>query len=549
MRMPGSWKGGAACLARSLTLSFVLAGFAAPLEVAAQHDHEAVQLTVPADFPLLPAVVGPYSRAITTDTPAAQAYFDQGMQMIYSFTFPPAVASFIEAQRQDPTCAMCFFGEAWARGPFLNGGMQQANAEPAFQAIQRAIELAEDAGTPLERALIDAMSLRYTEVEDEARRPVLDSLYSRAMAEVYEAYPDDLDVGFLYAESIMLLNPERAGYRLGDPFVQSFHGVLEDVLAKDLNHPGACHLYIHATEATEEPGRAERCADLLAAGVPGSSHINHMPSHTYNRIGRWNSAVRSNLDAWHRDQRAEWQEGVSYAATHNLHMLLFAGSMGGQAAVSVLAAREYADQVPGGSFYEALVYQRFGWWEELLAMDEPPEQPIQLGLYEFAKGYAHLKNGEPDIARAYLDRVKELSTNTSDELVIRGRHTAGVLLGVAGGVLEGELQREEGDLEGAIATFRAAVEIENGIVYDEPEPLTFSAYHWLGAALLEAGRPLEAEEVYRASLVRHPHNGWSIYGLEQALHAQERHAEAEEAHAWFREAWSQTDTMIRSSHF
>jgi tetratricopeptide (TPR) repeat protein len=411
------------------------------------------------------------------------------------------------------------------------------------------MELAEGSGTPLERALIDAMSLRYTEVEDGARRPVLDTLYARAMAEVYRAYPDDVDVGTLYAESLMLLDPNRANYRIGNPSVQAFHEVLEAVLAKDINHPGACHLYIHATEATEEPGRAEACADLLARGVPGSGHINHMPSHTYHGIGRWNSSVRSNLDAWHADQRAAFNEGVSYAATHNLHMLLFAGSMGGQAAVSVLAAREYADQVPGGSFYEALVYHRFGWFEEILAMDEPPEQPIQLGLYEFAKGYAYLRTGAPDIARVYLERVKELATNTSDALVIRGRHTAGVLLGVAGGVLEGELQREEGDLEGAIETFRAAVQIEDGIVYDEPEPLTFSAYHWLGAALLEAGRPTEAEEVYRASLVRHPHNGWSIYGLEQALRAQDRHAEADEAHAWFREAWSQTDTMIRSSRF
>jgi len=551
MRMPRSRNCKPGGVMGALSVPLVLGVFAGPSQALAQpqHDHEEVQLTVPAEFPLLPAVLGPLSRPISTEAPAAQAYFDQGLQMIYSFTYPTAIASFIEAQRQDPDCAMCYFGEAWARGPFLNGGMQSSNAEPAFRAIRRATELAEGSGTPLERALIDAMSLRYTEVEDEARRPALDTLYARAMAEVYRVYPDDLDVGTLYAESLMLLNTNRGGYRLGDPSVQAFHGVLEAVLAKDITHPGACHLYIHATEATEEPGRAEACADLLGRGVPGSGHINHMPSHTYHGIGRWNSSVRVNMDAWHTDQKAAFNEGVSYAATHNLHMLLFAGSMGGQAAVSALAAQEYADQVAGGSFYEALVYLRFGWFDEILALDDTPEQPIQLGLYEFAKGYAHLRAGDPDFARVYLERVRVLAEETPSDVMIRGRHNAAQLLGITGDILEGELLREAGDLDGAIAMFRAAIEVEDGLAYDEPEPLTFSARHWLGAALLEVGRPAEAEEVYRASLVQHPHNGWSIYGLEQALRAQERHAEADEAHAWFREAWSQTDTMIRSSRF
>ena len=142
-----------------------------------------------------------------------------------------------------------------------------------------------------ERALINAMAVRYTEEEDGDLRPQLDSMYSREMAQAYEDFPDDLDIATLYAESLILLNPTRANYRLGDPFVESFHRVLEDVLDKDINHPGACHIYIHATEATEEPGKAEACADLLGASIfRVRAHINHMPSHTYNRIGRWNSA-------------------------------------------------------------------------------------------------------------------------------------------------------------------------------------------------------------------------------------------------------------------
>ncbi|MFP3948383.1 MAG: hypothetical protein ACLFWG_06615 [Longimicrobiales bacterium] len=523
-------------------------GLAAP--AAAQQDTE--EGASAEEFPLYRTVTGPLHRPVTTDSPGAQAYFDQGLQLIYAFSLPQAIASFEEAQRRDPACAMCWFGEAWARGPYLNGGMRASNAAEAFEAIQRAVTLAGDEGgaTEVERAMIDAMSLRYTEVEDEERRPRLDSLYSRAMHAVHQEFPDDLDVGTLYAESLMLLNPARGEYELDDPFVQRIHAVLEDVLEKDITHPGACHIYIHATEATERPEKAEECADHLGEAVPGSSHINHMPSHTYNRIGRWNSAVRSNIDAWHADQRAAWDEGISYGATHNLHMLLFAGSMAGQGAVSLLAAETYADQVAGGVFYEALVMLRFGWFEKILALDpaERPEQPIQRGLFDFARGYAHLRDGDPHLARAYLARVGETAEAAGDSVQIRGA-TAELVLGIAGHILEGEIVGEAGDLDGAIAHFEDAVELHDRIPYAEPELLNFASRHWLGAALLEADRAEEAEAVYRASLEKHPHNGWSIRGLEQALRAQGRTAEAEETREWFREAWSETDTLIRGSIF
>ena len=530
-------------------LGLVGLGLLAPATSLAQQDSGESQGTAEApEVPLLSAVLGPLTRDITTAYPEAQAYFDQGLQMMYAFTLPTALDSFEEAQRRDPDCAMCYYGEAWARGPFLNGRMRPSYAPLAFAAIRKAIVLAEESGTPVERALIGAMALRYLEEEDAERRPQLDSMYSRAMAEVYRDYPDDLDVGTLYAESLILLNPTRALYRLGDPSVQKFHAVLEAVLAKDINHPGACHIYIHATEATEQPQKAEACADLLGSSIPGSSHINHMPSHTYNRIGRWNSAVRSNLDAWHSDQRVAWREGVSYGATHNLHMLLFAGSNAGQGAVSLLAAKTYADQVEGGVFYEALVLFRFGWFDDVLELEQAPEAPIQHSLFEFTQGYAHLRSGEADMAAVYLGRIKEAAATLPESTQIRGS-TASELLSIVGGILEGEILRGEGRLEEAIDVFEAAVEINDQLAYAEPEALNFSARHWLGAALLEAGRAEEAEEVYRAELVQHPHNGWSIYGLGQALRAQGRDTEADEAREWFREAWSNTDTLIRSSRF
>ncbi|MQA90886.1 MAG: hypothetical protein GEU90_11700 [Gemmatimonas sp.] len=513
-----------------------------PMTVGAQESDSA-------EMPLLTKVTGPFSRPITTSSPEAQAYFDQGMQMVYAFTYSVAIRSFQEAQRLDPSCAMCYWGEALARGPFLNSGMSEANAAPAYAAAMKAGELLDTTATSAERGFIEATAVRYAEEHNPDTRAALDSAYSQAMANVYQAHPEDLDVGTLYAESIMLLDTERAQYRLGDPFVQSFHRVLESVLAMDARHPGACHLYIHGTEATEDPGKAEACADHLGDAIPGASHINHMPSHTYNRIGRWASAVRSNLDAWHSDQRAEFDEGVSYAGTHNLHMLLFAASMDGQGAVAALAGSEYAKQVTDGGFYHALTLLRFGHFDELLELSEVPEQELQRGLWDFARGYAHLRSGSTDSARVYLEQVETAAVTIPDTVMMRGRHTAAQLLGITGAILRGELLREEGRLEEAIGAFEDAVEIHDNLQYDEPEPLNFSARHWLGAALLEAGRTAEAEEVYRVNLVQHPHNGWSLYGLEEALRAQGNAAEADRVHAEFEEAWARADTMIRSSRF
>lgn len=535
------WMGGVLTM---LTLLFLVPG-----ALSAQHDHPTtppMQAELDPEMPLLTAVLGSYSRPVTTTQPLAQAYFDQGMQMVFAFTYSVAIRSFEEAQRQDPSCAMCAWGEALARGPFLNGVMTEANAGPAYQAAQRAMSLLSERNTPAERGLVEAMAIRYVKDHDPDTRAPHDSAYARAMEEVYKEYPQDTDVGTFYAESLMLLDTNRGQYRLGDPFVQSFHRVLEGVLALDIRHPGACHLYVHGTEATEDPGKAEACAEFLGTSIPGASHLNHMPSHTYNRIGRWDAAVRSNLQAWNSDRRAEFGEGVSYAATHNLHMLLFAASMGGQGAVAALAADEYAAQVGSGSFYQALVHHRFGRFDEVLALTEAPTQSLQRGLWEFARGYAHLRTGDTAGAMAALASVRATADTSTVEF---RRHSAAQLLGIAGGILHGEILREEGKLDAAIAAFEGAVEIQDGLRYDEPEPLNFAARHWLGAALLEADRAADAQRVYEESLVKHPHNGWSLFGLEQALRAQGKTAQADEVRERFRVEWDRSDVVIRSSRF
>jgi len=379
-------------LAAPALLAMAAAAVVAP-PVGAQ---DAPDPTYPPSFedpmPLHEGALGPFHRTVTTASREAQAYFDQGIQLMYAFTPERAARSFREAQKRDPGCAMCYWGEAWAWGPYLNGGMSDDDAPRAYAAVQRALEHA-DGATEVERALIDAMATRYEPTHDEERREELDSIYSEAMADVWRRFPDDLEAGTLYGESLMLLESPRAdSWRLDNPLTRRAHRVLEDVLARELTHPGACHLYIHATESTEEPGRAEVCAEYLGDAIPGASHINHMPSHTYNRIGRWNDAVRANVAAWHSDLEAR-AGGDAFAIypSHNLHMLLFAASMAGQGAVAIQAGKDYAATVDDGAFYHALTLLRFGRFDEVLALSEPPAAPVQRGLWDFARGYAHLR--------------------------------------------------------------------------------------------------------------------------------------------------------------
>lgn len=499
------------------------------------------------DMPLYSAsTLGPHDRPISTRSEMAQAYFKQGVQLLYAFTPSDAAKAFKVAQKHDPACAMCYFGEAWAWGPYLNGGMSADDAPRAHAAITKAMELREGAW-PVEKAMIEAMATRYEPVHDPDKRRSLDQAYSDAMRDVWEAFPNDEEVGTLYGESLMLLEPRRGNWPIDKPSVQHIHAVLEGVLARNIEHPGACHLYIHSTEPTSQPGKAEGCADYLGNAIPGASHINHMPSHTYNRIGRWDDAVRGNTQAWHSDQKAEYGEGFAIYPSHNVHMLLFAGSNAGQGGISTQAARDYKKIVDGGQFYISLVLFRFGRFDEVLEVGDEPQQPLFKGLWEFARGYAHLKLGDRRAADASLARVREIIEDSPDEQ-FRG-HSAEQLLGVVAGILEGEMHSIDGRVEEAIATLERAVEIEDGLRYDEPEPLNFSARDWLGAVLLESGRYAEAEGVYRTALDDHPLNGWSLFGLEKALRAQGRTAEADRVQSDLDRSWERADVWIRSSRF
>jgi tetratricopeptide (TPR) repeat protein len=434
---------------------------------------------------------------------------------------------------------MCYFGEAWAWGPYLNGPMNAAKAPRAHAAITKAVQL-RDRTKPVERALIDAMALRYTPVHNATTRAGLDTAYSQAMLKVYEQYPADLDVGALYAESLMLLNRARGTYEIDQPHVQKFHKILDEVLTRDLHHPGACHLYIHATEATSRPTLAEQCALHLGSSIPGASHINHMPSHTFNRIGRWGDAVRANIDAWHTDVRAGNGEGIAIGPTHNLHMLLYAASYDGQGAVAIQASRDYGKLVRGGTHYIALTMIRFGRFAEVVELTEVPTNESFRAQWEFARGYAHLRLGAVDSARFYMSRIDSVLGGTGN-----ARNNAPANITAA--ILRAELLLHDGKAAEAITQLEAAVERTDGMPYAEPELLPFSARHWLGAVLLQENRASDAERIYQEDLVHHPRNGWSLHGLLHAFNAQGKSAEAAQVQLRLNEAWARSDSWIRAS--
>jgi tetratricopeptide (TPR) repeat protein len=486
--------------------------------------------------------LGSFTRPISSANKTAQRYFDQGFQMMYAFAKPEAVRSFRESWKADPDCAICYWGEAWAWGSYLNGAINAEEMPHAYAAIQKALSLEEKAD-PKERAMIHALAVRYIPEFEESRRVELDRAYAAAMEKLSATYPADLDIKTLYADSLFLLEPRRGTRDVNAPNIQHLHHLLEEVLNADVHHPGACHLYVHATESTIVPGKAEDCAQYLGASIPGASHINHMPSHTWNVVGRWGDSVRANLAAWHSDQKAAIGEGFAIYPEHNLHMLLYAAAMDGQGAIAVQAGKDYA-KLTGESFFHVLTLLRFGRFDEILQVTSRPAAEVPGGFWDFAQGYAQLKTGNADFAGVYLARVQKTADTTKANF---RANAGGQLLGIVAAILDGEIKRTANDVNGAIAAFQKGAELQDGLIYDEPESLPFVARHWLGAALLDDKRPAEAESVYRESLKRHPHNGWSLYGLKLAIKAQGK--TDPQVDQDFEKSWSRADHWIRSSVF
>jgi tetratricopeptide (TPR) repeat protein len=512
--------------------------------------------------------LGNHHHPISTKNALAQRYFDQGLTLSYGFNHMAAARSFKAAAQLDPQCAMCYWGIALVLGPNINAPMGEDALPEAQQALQQAKALGQYASEK-ERAYIQALATRYPSQAVSDRKP-FDLAYANAMREIASRYPDDLDAATLFAESLMTTTPWDYWEEDGTPKPEGkeIMAVLESVLKREPNHPGANHLYIHAVEK-ERPDLGVLSADRLMKLVPNSGHLVHMASHIYIRVGRYHDAVVSNQGGIAADNLYVTQchaQGIYplMYMPHNHHFLWFAAQMTGQSQLALEAAQNTAKVDPQFLRHPVLAgtvqhfhtipmftYARFGKWDQILAMPAPePDLKYPTGVWHYVRGIAFLAKNQPEQAETELQQLQPLVTDADLQKLKIGENNAVTrVLSIAANVLAGELASFKGNHDQAIAALKTAVKLEDALIYTEPADWYLPARQSLGAILLKAGRASEAEQVYRDELQIYPNNGWSLLGLTQSLQAQNKIKEAKSAQQQFRSAWKYADVQLTASRF
>jgi tetratricopeptide (TPR) repeat protein len=507
--------------------------------------------------------LGTHTFPVSTKNAKAQLFVNQGLNLAYAFNHAESHRSFREAARLDPGLAMAHWGQALVLGPNINA-LMEPNEEPnARQLAEKAASL-KGRATPRERALIDAVLERYSGRPEDRR--ARDQAYAAAMRKVHQRFPEDPDIAMLYVESVMDLRPW--GYWTGDgrphEGIAEVVALTEKVITRHPKHPGALHMYIHLMEA-HTPQKAEKAADALLTLMPAAGHMVHMPSHIYQRVGRYADAARSNELAMQADEdyitqcRAQGLYPMAYYP-HNIHFFWFAASAEGRSAEAIESARKLAARVDDESLkavpilaafrvvpYYALT--RFGRWDEMLKEPEPAGHPFLRGTWHYARGIARVARGELAEAEQELARLNEILKDPALDQSLFSVNTGRAVLSIAPAVLGGEIAAARRDYDAAIALLSRAVRLEDGLVYTEPAEWHYPPRHALGAVLLEAGRPAEAETVYWDDLRRNPENGWALFGVGQALAAQGKKEDAALAEARFRKAWTRANVKLNASRF
>jgi tetratricopeptide (TPR) repeat protein len=503
--------------------------------------------------------LGHHRRAVTTSSEAAQRYFDQGLTWTYAFNHDEAIRSFEAAVAKDPACAMAYWGIAYCHGPHINNvAVPPERASAAWAALQKALA-AKSAG--VERALIEALAKRYADPQPADRKP-LDEAYAAAMREVYAAYPDDVDVATLYAESLMDLQPWDLWAKDGKPKGKTTEimAVLEKVMAKQPDHPGATHLYIHAVENSPFPEKGDKAADVLRTLVPASGHLVHMPAHIDVQTGRWAMAAEANEKAIEADRLyraiSPRQGFYSIYMAHNHQFLAWTAMMQGRGEKAIREARAMVAGVPAEFIekspaavdgylpiaYEALV--RFGRWDEILKEPKPRETlPILTAFWHLTRALAYAAKGQTEEATKEQAAFRDVAAKIGPTVKM-AINPAPNVLAIADRVLDGEIAFARDDVEAAVSRLREAAKLEDDLTYMEPPDWLLPARHTLGAVLVAAKRFEEAEKVYREDLAAWPENGWSLFGLAQCLRARGASDEAAAVEKRFRAVWAQADTKI-----
>jgi tetratricopeptide (TPR) repeat protein len=548
---------------RFASLIVVAAAFAAGVMPGCQSDRRTSATTVePA--PRLFDGLGHHHRRVTTMSAAAQKYFDQGLTWAYAFNHDEAIRSFTEAARLDPNCAMAWWGVAFCHGPHINNPVvPRERAQAAWDAVQKALAL-EPQTTPVERGLILAVAKRYS-ADPETKRAPLDAAYADAMVELHRANPRDADIATLAAESLMDLQPWDLWTKDGQPKGRTpeIVAALESAIQLNPDHPGALHLYIHAMEASPQAAKAVPAANRLRTLVPAAGHLVHMPSHIDVRMGRWDLASEANQRAIAADaayaRKVPRQAFYRVYMAHNNHFLAYSAMMQGRFKIALSAARNMMTGIPPEFLeqsaalvdpYTAIEYQvllRFGKWDELLARPAPHASlPVTTAQWRFARASALAAKNDVDAARSEQARFREAVAKIP-EGTMTAINKASDVLDIAERVLEGEIAFREKRIDDAVKLLRDAAEREDKLVYMEPPEWIQPVRHSLAAILLASGRAAEAETAYREDLARWPESGWALYGLSEALRAQDKTTEADKVTQRFNAAWKQADTKIDAS--
>jgi tetratricopeptide (TPR) repeat protein len=540
--------------------------------VLAQTNHKHYERPPEADKPgpsgqLAPRLqnLGQYAFPVTTRSKPAQLFINQGVNLAFGFNHAEAGRAFREAARLDPDCAMAYWGQALVLGPNINAPMSAEDEPKAHALAQKALAMKAKA-SPKERAYIDAVAQRYSGKSDD--RPVRDRAYADAMRSVSRRYPSDLDTAAFFAEALMDLRPWNYWAPDGSPYPETpeIVATLESVLARKPDHPGATHYYIHVMESTKSPERAEAAADRLLKLMPGAGHMVHMPSHIYQRVGRYADASAANEKAILADEEyiAHCQAQGIYPMgyyPHNIHFLWSAATMEGRSGLAIESARKVASkvadpmlsQVPLLAGFRVVPYfalTRFGHWNEMLQEPAPPEGNQYLsGMWHYARGVAFVGKGQLDDADKELAEVRRIAADPGLNFNLFSPNTAAAIFSIAPEALAGTLAAGRKQYDEAIAHVEHAVHLEDSLAYTEPAEWHYPTRQLLGSVLLESGRPKEAATVYWEDLSRNRENGWSLFGLMKALRSQGRDAEAGAVEKRFQRAWAKADVELTASRF
>jgi len=516
------------------------------------------------DQEILHPGTGPYRRRVKLDAGKGRKFFDQGLNFMYAFNHGEAKRSFRAATKYDPTSAMAWWGLAMANGPHINNmAVDPAEEKEAVDSIRRAASLMGTA-RKADQALIRATMVRYRVPQPKDRGP-LNVAFAKAMRKVWAKFPNDDDVGAIFAESMMDLRPWDLWRPDGQPQPGTPEVVraLERVIFLNKNNPLGLHLYIHAVEASRQPEKARWAADRLRELQPGLGHNVHMPSHIDVRLGDWKKAIISNEKAILADNayRAKRPDQFVYRVymAHNGHMLALAAMMTGQGekateAIDNMCAampedfKKAAAPIVDGFFAMPFeVRKRFGKWDDVLALPALPDYfPLSNTLRHEARAVAYAAKGMTQEARAEQAMFYQARKKIAPEAGF-GNNKAWDIIRVATGLMNGEILLAEGKSEQALAHLREAVRNEDKLRYSEPPDWIQPVRHTLGAALVKLGRHREAVNVYREDLKRLPNNGWSTYGLASCLRTLGNGSAADALMAKFESIWAEADTEITSS--